>query len=1017
MASRYMHAPQAEYVEQYTPDIYDPQLFMEAAKHKQERYDVALTAAGEGFIDFDYINLGEQAAAAQEKIQEYKARQDEIIQNLTSTKDSTVAAREIVRMRQDYFNDPTIKQLSKNAESYKLGITNIMTGKDANMNSALLQRYNQHIAETPVGNEITGFNELPEAVFGNLPDADKAAALIKQVYNSNVIPIYDRDKAGNIIAKIVYDENGNPIKHDLVTGTQEYITKEEAREHIKGFLSNNSEWFSSKKPMDYAFGEGTYDRMIEGYSEYLANMLAHKKTNLNHQLFDPAKGDDEGLSYNPFNMVEYTNNWSSNTTIQMMEDPSNAGMTKKLEEGRKALAINKPTEYNVEDRLPIDVAAYVRLISEAYELLDQNIPNVLRPYSGEAPEYKGVPIVEAFEEVDVDWTSDYWTKGELDNENSEDFRNAFLQIGTIGKYNTDFLLTGQEINMFLEEKRKQLLDPEYRALNNIAEEDIEKELQKAKIGLQEATNNISERNAAIEAHNRRQIEYNEIVLDTYKRSGFTNEEIISISSFNKLIEKNQVGDAIKKAKEIIGNNSKNYKPVEKIEKLYINEEGELLPVISPDPIFNATSPKKIIETLYKNQGEEGIKNLNHVFRNLPETIVGLKTDMTPTGFIIPVEVSKGNIEYQAKVLIKFGEIERGELTEDKDNKEYFIAYEEFKKLDNIDNIILESNKRIISENVNTYLDRHFGEKKNINNINKKIDDEIAHRYTSVIKNIPFINHKDPGKPSVTADVKKAWIESGKMDIVEDVDTLRKSFDDPIQATSFLMGADFIIDSRSGKDLKAEIFLRKGVQTIIENEESKKLGKGAVVISNLKYTYGGMAFVPGIGNTIKMTVSFQKEKDGPIERRDYIVGGPKANELAAKRSAVEAIDEIREYGPDVARLHENELAKINAALKENNGGGLAFYPIGYVRMFDNAKQERIDTPVYISILPNEDSKLSYRYTMVSYTIDEDGKFKIIENVDDPRYSKSFTEKHNITLPQLAREISYLKISMFRDYAEE
>jgi hypothetical protein len=289
--NKFYQPVQGAYVNQYAPDIIDKDLALQVASNTQNKYDTALAAANQDFIDVQYLNRGDMGEIAQQKMDEYSGRLDQTVDDLTSSKDFTTASREILALRRDYSQDQDIKQLKKVHDGYKEHVGAIRTGtKSGAMQTAYLNKAHETYDNFSMKDQATGqYSQMPDVFTGDLtPMADlltKVQAMVPTLKGSMV-----NDNGQKLeISEINYDDNGKMIALGYNQNTQEYeeVSGEAISTLFQEIMENDPYFKAEGANWDHLYGKDTFKNATNAMALTGKSLGYLNTTSTNKQIAGP----------------------------------------------------------------------------------------------------------------------------------------------------------------------------------------------------------------------------------------------------------------------------------------------------------------------------------------------------------------------------------------------------------------------------------------------------------------------------------------------------------------------------------------------------------------------------------------------------------------------------------------------------------------------------------------------------------------------------------------------------------
>lgn len=490
MANRFLEPVQSEYVPQYTPDIIDPQTAIEAAKNKQGRYDLALSAASNDFINPEYVALGENNEIAQQKIKEYSDWQKSIMSDLTNDKDVSKAARSIIEMNQAYNNDPDLERLKTNSAFYKEQVGNILKGKNANSNATLLKHYQNQFSNTRFKDELGQYGEVPNAVAGDPLDYATFVPHIKTLVAEQGVPITDKN-GQTIRVKGITNEQGQLIAYDIQTGKKVSVDGNLVRSAVRKFIEGNPMYQAALPTHHILFGEEGNEAMLDMFIDGVGDMMNKSDITLKDNFMQVEAGE-ESTRYSPpqaaLDALSYRNVQVPNVVAQNSETSNSDDLEARLNVQKIALTTNP------------EIAESAANLAEAFQSLGVDILD---------PRYNGTDQPMAFQPIN-------YNLEEAVNSGTN-IKQAFMEQGTLQTMDDDLFLTGEELEAI---KNPTLKAKAYKA-NQL----------------------LLRKNSEAILYNSVKMKQNELLFEA-QNGPLSNEEMLISLNFNNALEQGNIKEAL-----------------------------------------------------------------------------------------------------------------------------------------------------------------------------------------------------------------------------------------------------------------------------------------------------------------------------------------------------------------------------------------------------------------------------------------------------------------------------------------
>lgn len=862
--SRYHEVPQGAYIPQYTPDEIDPNFALSVANARQNRYDQTLVAAGTAFPDFEHFPEGAPAEAAREIRAKYEQEQNNIVNDLMETGDTTSAAKRIINLKRQFDTDEDIKHLQKSYQMYNQDMENIVK-QTTQPGTALIQKEKLRDAHRNLNirdPETGAYADLPQGLAGNLPSFTDVATVVQKYLgpDSGVF----RNEAGDIIdVTKVKTEDGQTLGYNMRTGQYERVTPEMMRAGFDQMMKSDPALASYESFVNEMLGEGAWDVFLtEGAN--LAAMGAYDKSVFKDSFIaggeDPK--DDGPTDYKNILPEDYLSNPGKSTQGAML----NAVYTGtddflKAAENTKEYISGSPIYDNMMN--PEDQGAVSASLMETF--LGIRSENGIRPISIS----NGTPYI-------YDYDSDSVVQAFSEKED-----------GTLRLLDEEYLFSTGELNLLGDMARAgQVPESTY------------KDAMQYNIKMREKNFKAEQFNANIN-------EYHTMRNDAYLKAGGMTES--EFKAYDDIMEATKSGD-FKKAEDIKKENPGLFKTFKAGSKRAEDLER----------VTNALDDGIILYEL----GESSGTKLTHRALSLVEGGIAqlINTHIDKGSYITPEKVRmieqaisvyyKGNPTVDVHEYLK-QKSSGGWLEKLLDSPEYHITKDEADRLSSLyaNEDFQKERKKIISGIKDQFMIDTINEemasgplKDKIQKGGKALDAKVKDAWkvqVGLAKTFSYAGRDS--KTDFGSDMQAAGRELGygtnaliraENSIVERIEGEAGT---PINL-EFFEGAYAIYDySGSGRDITQEIMYDKGEMSMVVHNDTNN--KTSYISKIQKFKYEGMTYLPEVGAGVIVTVFQTKDSGGDPEA----MNNPE-NVVARK---------IFVRHQDVENLHVDHVIKQNA----------------------------------------------------------------------------------------------------------
>lgn len=964
MANRFLEPVQSEYVPQYTPDIIDPQTAIEAAKNKQGRYDLALSAASNDFINPEYVALGENNEIAQQKIKEYSDWQKSIMSDLTNDKDVSKAARSIIEMNQAYNSDPDLERLKTNSAFYKEQVGNILKGKNANSNATLLKHYQNQFSNTIFKDELGQYGEVPSAVAGDPLDYNTFVPHIKSLVAKQGIPIKEGVKA-------FYNEQGQLIAYNIQTGKEVKVDGELVKKAVKQFIQSNPMYQAALPTHHILFGEEGNETMLDMFIDGVGDMMNQSDTTYKDNIIQ-VKAGEESTRYSPPQAALDALSYRNVQVPTIIAENSGTTNSEDLETGLTTQQISLMADPKI--------AESAATLAEAFQSLGEEVAD---------PRYNGTNQPMAFEPVKYDLQ-------EAINSGTN-FEQAFIEQGTLQTMNDDLFLTGEELEAI---KNPTLKAKAYKA-NQL----------------------LLRKNSEVILFNERKKKQNELL---YKglNGPLSESEIISTNKLNISLQEGDMETALDIIKEHTTISDEELEELRTLNETLIPSynkgikskgqsahgfwSGVLSASTEGDNI--EITPKSYVKDYSTNLPEEVFTRSGLSKSNFLQFSVHYETFKKENR---DLEQSNPEFAKQFDAYLKEQQIGTGVFGDSKDieifrkNASQLIDY-----IDNSPEIntakrheadkFLKGRIQYLFENDK---EGSFGRRWAVGQ--KRYNDNVKTEFTNKLSNVMFRDYSDM---KGTTDQKNAWVTTGASTIHSYADGLTKRLEDPGKVMNFLAGGR-VYDMATGEDVTMSIQLEEGLRSLVTrdyNDKSKNTADGSYAIGDYNFSYGGISNIPDIGNAVMLNVTRKvgENEKASTESYNLLVTGPEVDQMAnfqqvEKYRLMTNTDQGAKYNSEAVGEYNDILNDLTNLMNQTSTNSISKYPAGIAEVKLEDETGRITygkKQILVDIIPKPDG---LNFILHSYYLDNTGNKMTYGNI---------ISSDNLSLSDIAADIAaqYIQI---------